>query len=138
MTKSKGVGRGGVRKGAGRLPDVAKIDWDAVGRAYFTGTESLEEILSKFGVRYGDLLAYGANNHWMQRRPTRPHPDDLGSLASALAMAAYSVEHTPNRTRRFVAAMVALDEDDINIADALNLDVEVLRREFKKELAARW
>jgi hypothetical protein len=138
MTKSKGVGRGGVRKGAGRLPDVAKTDWDAVGRAYYTGTEGLEAICNKFGIGYGDLLVHSASAHWMQRRPTRAHPDDLGSLANYLALAMYSADQTPDRARRFVAAMVALDENEIEIADALNVAFETLRREFKKELGARW
>jgi hypothetical protein len=44
MTKSKGVGRGGARKGAGRRLDVAKVDWDAIVRAYFAGRDTIEEI----------------------------------------------------------------------------------------------
>jgi hypothetical protein len=138
MTKSKGVGRGGVRPGAGRRPRVSTVDWDAVGRAYYTGTETIEAICNKFDVGYGDLLAHAAANHWMLRRPTRSHPDDLGGLASALAVAMWSVDHTPDRSRRFVAAMVALNEDVIDIAEALNIAVEVLQRDFKKELGARW
>jgi hypothetical protein len=64
------------------------------------------------------------------------HPDDLGSLASALAIAMWAVDHTASRARRFVAAMVALGEHEIEIAQALNIPVEALRREFGKELAA--
>jgi hypothetical protein len=37
MTKSKGIGRGGVRKGSGRRPAISKVDWEALGRAYFSG-----------------------------------------------------------------------------------------------------
>jgi hypothetical protein len=136
MTKSTGIGRGGARKGAGRRSAAASVDWDELGRAYFTGTQSLDGILARFGVSYGDLLAHGAASHWMQRRPTRAHPDDLGSLASALAIAMWEVDHTAGRARRFVAAMVALGEHEIEIAQALNIPVEVLRREFGKELAA--
>ena len=93
MTKSKGVGRGGVRAGAGRPPKA--VDWDAVGRAYYTGTESLDHVCAAHGVNYGDLLAYGANNHWLQRRPTKAHPDDLGGLASALALAMWPLNWSP-------------------------------------------
>jgi hypothetical protein len=74
----------------------------------------------------------------MQRRPTHSHPDDLGDLAGSLALAMWSVNHTPDRARRFVAAMVALNESDIEIAAALNVPVELLQREFKKDLLARW
>ena len=136
MTKSKGVGRGGVRDGAGRRPRVSTVDWDAVGRAYYTGTESLDVICAKFGVEYGDLLAYAASNHWLQRRPTKSHPDDLGGLASALALAMWTVELKPDRANRFVAAMVALGEDRIEIAEALKISVDQLSRDFRKELAA--
>jgi hypothetical protein len=135
MTKSKGVGRGGVRKGAGRRPDVAKVDWDAVGRAYFTGTQTLNEICASFGVSHGDLLAYGANNHWLQHRPTKSHPDDVGDLASALAHEMFSVEGVANRAPRFVAAMVALGAREADIAEVLRIGVQSLRDEFAKQLA---
>lgn len=136
MTKSKGVGRGGIRTGAGRRPRVSTVDWDAVGRAYYTGTESLDDICSSHGVTYGDLLAYGATNNWLQRRPTRAHPDDLGGLASALALAMWSIELKPDRASRFVAAMTILGEDEIDIAEALKISVDQLARDFRKELAA--
>jgi hypothetical protein len=138
MTKSKGVGRGGVRAGAGRRPKTSTVDWDAIGRAYYTGNESIEDICKKFDIGYGDLLAHAAGSHWMMRRPTRSHPDDLGSLASSLAAAMWSVDHKPDRSKRFVAAMVALDEHEIEIAEALNIPLETLQRDFKKELGARW
>jgi hypothetical protein len=70
----------------------------------------------------------------MQRRPKREHPDDLGGLASALAIAMRAVDHTDNWGRRFVAAMVALGEDEIEIAEALDISVDVLQVQFKKEL----
>jgi hypothetical protein len=133
MTKSKGLGRGGTRPGAGRPPKP--VNWDAVGRAYYTGTANLDDVCAEHGVTYGDLLAYGANNNWLQRRPTKAHPDDLGGLASALALAMWSVELKPDRASRFVAAMTILGERDIDIAEALNISVEQLKREFRKELA---
>src|SRR2546429_9274453 len=100
--KSNNQKRGGKRPGAGRPrgsvgPDEArKIDWDAIGRAYFTGSQKLDDICAEFGVTYGDLLAYGAQNHWLQRRPTISHPDDVGDLASALAEAMFSVDGVAN------------------------------------------
>jgi hypothetical protein len=137
MTKSKGIGRGGVRQGAGRRPRVSTVDWDAVGRAFFTGNESLDEICASFGVTYGDLLAYGAQNHWLQRRPPRPHPDDVGDLASALALEMFSVEGVANRAPRFVAAMVALGARETDIAEVLKIGLPTLKAEFSKELNRR-
>src|SRR3954447_1577345 len=134
MTKSKGVGRGGVRQGAGRRPRVSTVDWDAVGRAYFTGNQTLDEICASFGVTYGDLLAFGAQNHRLQRRPTRPHPDDVGDLASALALEMFSVGKVADRARRFVAAMAALGARDTDIAEVLQIGLQALKAEFGKEL----
>jgi hypothetical protein len=140
MTKSKGVGRGGVRPGAGRRPRVSTVDWGAVGRAYYTGSETIEAICNKFGVGYGDLLAHAAKSHWMLRRPTRSHPDDLGDLAGALALAMYSGDDSAKKTQqRFVAAMVALNERECDIAEALQMDLLDLKASFAKQLAGtRW
>jgi hypothetical protein len=133
MTKSKGVGRGGVRRGAGRRPDVAKVDWDAVGRAYFSGTATVDDICASFGLGYGDLLAYAANRKWCRPSP-KPHPDDIGELGSALAFAMFSVK-TANRIRCFVAAMAKLETNVSEIADVLQVSTSALRAEFPKELA---
>jgi hypothetical protein len=135
MTKSKGVGRGGVRPGAGRRPRVSTVDWDAVGRAYYTGNETIEAICNKFGIGYGDLLAHGANSHWMLRRPSRSHPDDLGDLAGALASEMYSADDGEVQRRRFVAAMVALNARECDIAEVLQMDLADLKKRFPKQLA---
>jgi hypothetical protein len=137
MTKSKGVGRGGVRKGAGRRPDVAKVDWDAIARAYFAGSDTVEEICQSFGVGYGDLLAYAAHNQWVTPRPAGQHLEDLGDMASALAWALLDQrdETVANRTRRFVGAMVKLEVRVGDIADVLRVSEKSLRSEFPKELA---
>jgi hypothetical protein len=137
MTKSKGLGRGGVRQGAGRRPRISTVDWDAVGRAYFTGNQSLEEICGSYGVSHGDLLAYGAQNHWLARRPRSSHPDDVGDLASALALEMFSVEGVANRAPRFVAAMVALGARETDIAEVLQIGLAALKSEFSKELNRR-
>jgi hypothetical protein len=136
MTKSKGVGRGGARKGAGRRPDVAKVDWDAVARAYFAGTDPIEKICETFGVSYGELLSYAAHNHWVMPRPAGRHLEDLGDMASALAWALLDEkdEKVANRTRRFVGAMVKLEVRAGDIADVLHVSEEALRAEFSKEL----
>jgi hypothetical protein len=135
VTKSKGTGRGGFRPGAGRKPRIDSINWDKVGKAYYTGTnQTLDEILAAFGATYGDLLVHATRSHWLSRRPTKPHPDDLGSLASALAMEMYSVQGVVNRAPRFVAAMVALGARDIDIAEALEIGLTALKVEFSREL----
>ena len=139
MTKSKGVGRGGVRPGAGRRPRVSTVDWDAVGCAYYTGTETIEAICDKFGIGYGDLLAHGASSHWMLRRPTRSHPDDLGDLAGALAKEIYALDNGTANRQRFVAAMVALNARECDIAEVLGVDVPELKEQFAKQLVVtRW
>lgn len=139
MTKSKGVGRGGVRPGAGRRPKVADVDWDAVGRAYYTGTEAVQDIVEKFGVSYGDLLAHAAGSRWLLRKPTLSHPDDLGDLAAALAHEMWSTDVNDAQRRRFVAAMVALNAREDDIADVLQMNLDALKRDFAKQLAVtRW
>ncbi|MFB9262275.1 hypothetical protein ACFFWD_03685 [Bradyrhizobium erythrophlei] len=137
MTKSKGLGRGGTRVGAGRKPSAAKVDWDAVARAYFAGRGTVDEICQQFGVSYGDLLAYAAHNHWITPRPFGRHLEDLGDMASALAWALLDErnESTAHRTRRFVGAMVKLEVRVSHIADVLHVSEEALRAEFPKELA---
>jgi hypothetical protein len=133
MTKSKGIGRGGVRKGSGRRPDVAKVDWEALGRAYFSGKDTIEDICASFGVGYGDLLAYAAGHHWLLRPSPHRHPEDPGDLGSALALEMYSVD-VNSRGPRFVAAMVMLGAREVDIAAPLNIPVEQLRAQFAKEL----
>jgi hypothetical protein len=133
MTKSKGIGRGGVRKGSGRRPAIAKVDWEALGRAYFSGKDTIENVCRSFGVTYGELLAYAVGHHWVLHPSPSRHPDDPGDLGSALAIEMYSVD-VNNRARRFVAAMVKLGADEADIADPLNIPVETLRRQFAREL----
>jgi len=137
MTKSKGVGRGGARKGAGRRPDAAKANWDAIARAFFAGSDTIDKICEKFGTSYGELLAYAAQNHWVTPRPAGQHLGDLGDMASALAWALLDErdETVANRTRRFVAAMVALRVRAYDIADVLRVSERSLRAEFANELA---
>ena len=138
MTKSKGVGRGGVRTGAGRKPRAAKADWDAIARVYFAGTDTVDKICQTFGVSFGDLLAYAAANHWVPPRAGgRRNPEDLGDMASALAWALIDErdESIAHRTRRFVGAMVKLEVSAEDIADVLHVSEKALRAEFPKELA---
>ena len=134
MTKSKGVGRGGVRSGAGRAPKVAKVDWDAIGLAYFTTNKPIEDICAEHGLAYGDLLAYSISNHWVARPVKRP-AHDLGDLSSALAMELWGQCRVGDRARRFVAAMVALNARLDDIAAPLQISVGDLKKEFSKELA---
>jgi hypothetical protein len=68
VTKSKGVGRGGVRTGSGRKSKAAKADWDTIAREYFAGRGTIDDICERFGVSHGDLLAYAASNNWVTPR----------------------------------------------------------------------
>jgi hypothetical protein len=113
------------------------VDWDAVARDYFTGNESIDEICERHGVGHGDLLAYAASRDWTPRRPTRPHPDDLGTLASALALAMFSVRGAEHRRRCFVAAMTSLDAKVGEVAEVLGLSEANVRKEFSRELGVR-
>jgi hypothetical protein len=117
---------------------VAKVDWDAVARAYFAGaTITVDEICEKFGVTHGDLLAYASKNNWVTPRPVGQHLEDLGDMASALAWALLdeTSETVANRTRRFVKAMVSLEVRVSHIAEVLRVSAVSLRAEFPKELA---
>jgi hypothetical protein len=148
--KSNNQKRGGKRPGAGRprgsvgpdearngssgrRPNAAEADWEAVGRAYFTGTDTIEDICSSFGLTYGDLLAHAAGRHWIRPSP-KPHPDDIGELASALALAMFSVDGVSNRARCFVAAMVKLEATVADIADVLRVSKSSLQADFAREL----
>jgi hypothetical protein len=144
-TKSNNQKRGGKRPGAGRprgsvgsdearIGSSRQIDWDAIGRTYFTGTCSVEDVCASFGVSYGDLLAYATDHGWIHR-PPKPHPGDLGELASALALTMFSVDGVANRARRFVAAMVILGAPPSDIAEVLHISKPALQAEFSKELA---
>jgi hypothetical protein len=134
MKESK-RGRGGLRKGAGRKPKVAKTDWNAVGQAYFSGREHPHEVCVRFGVTFGDLLAYAAARGWVWPAPDG-HPDDMGELGSALAVAMFGVAGgVRQRARSFVAAMAKLNAHVPDIAAALHVSESDLRAEFPKELA---
>jgi hypothetical protein len=137
MTKSKGVGRGGVRRGAGRKPESARPDWDAIAKAYFSGRGTVDEICEVFGVRLGDILAYATANQWVTPRPAGRVAEDLGDMASALAWALLDErdESIAHRTRRFVRGMVGLEVRATDIADVLHVSERSLRAEFPKELA---
>jgi hypothetical protein len=135
MTKSKGVGRGGVRKGAGRKSAEAKVDWDAVARAYFTGTETHDDLLERFGVSPGALLAYAATRQWIWR-PERRHVDDVGEMASELAVRMWEIDGVTNRAKRFVAAMTALGVEPEHIAPSLGISERSLKADFARELRA--
>jgi hypothetical protein len=138
MTKSKGVGRGGIRPNSGRKSKAAKADWDAIARAYFAGSDPIEEICGKFGVGYGDLLSFAASNHWVMPRPVGQHFEDLGDMASALAWALLDKtdETVTHRSRRFVGAMLKLEVSAKDIADVLRVSEESFRSEFAKQIAA--
>lgn len=135
MTQSKGKGRGGARKGAGRKRKSATTDWNEIGRAYFVGREHAHVICAKFNVSHADLLAYAAARGWIWPSPDG-HPDDFGELGSALAVAMFDVNGgVQERARCFVRAMVALGAGVRDIADALHVTGDALRTEFAKELA---
>jgi hypothetical protein len=110
------------------------LDWEALGRAYFSGKDTIEDICASFGVGYGDLLSYAVSNHWV-RPSSKRHPEDPGDLGSALALEMYSIDGVTNRARRFVAAMVKLGAHESDIAAPLNISKEALQAEFSKELA---
>jgi hypothetical protein len=94
----------------------------------------LRRFAKRFGLRYGDLLAYAASNHWV-RGPVKRHAEDLGDLASALALQMFGSSPLRDRSKRFVAAMVALGAQLSDIADPLQVSEDDLKREFARELA---
>lgn len=133
MTKSKGVGRGGLRKGAGRKATASKVDWDAVARGYFAGNEPLDDMLDRHGVSHGMLLAYATANQWV--RPRRRHADDICELASELAVRMWEIDGVTNRAKRFVAAMTVLGVEPEHIAPSLGISEGSLRADFARELS---
>ena len=134
MTKSKGVGRGGVRSGAGRASKAAKVDWDAVGRAYFNGKEALDDTLDRLGLSHGMLLAYATAHHWIKPR-AQQHPDAVDEMASELAVRMWEIDGVTKRAKCFVAAMTVLGVTPEHIAPSLGISEKSLRSEFAKELS---
>lgn len=120
--------------GAGRRPKALTVNWDELARTYYSGNTPLDAVCSAFGVSHADLLAYGAQRHWLARPPRSPHPDDLGDLASALAHEMFGIEKVADRAPRFVAAMVALGARDVDIAEALQIGLAALKSEFATQL----
>jgi hypothetical protein len=60
------------------------VDWDRLARAYFAGSESIDDICEAHGVSFGHLLAYAASRHWARR----PHKPREMKVANAAAMQA--------------------------------------------------
>jgi DNA-binding NarL/FixJ family response regulator len=111
-----------------------RIDWDAVATRYFKTEDSVRAIARSFGVSDAAVRRHATENGWV-RRPVVDHPEDIGRLASSLALAMISIDGVTNRARRFVAAMAKLGASAEEIADSLEISEKSLRSDFQRELS---
>jgi hypothetical protein len=127
--------RGGKRPGAGRPRQARSINWNGIAARFFQTSDPIGEICAAFGIAEQDLLAHAKRHGWV-RRPEKQHPEDVGRLASSLALAMISVDGVAKRAKCFVAAMVKLEAPIIEIAEALEASESAVRAEFASELRA--
>ena len=108
------------------------VDWTGVSDRYFKTEDSVRAIARKFGVSEAAVRKHATERGWV--RPSKASPEDVGRLASSLALAMISIDGVSNRAKRFVAAMVKLDARPVDIADGLEISENALRAEFANEM----
>jgi hypothetical protein len=109
------------------------IDWTGVSDQYFKSDKSLRSIAREFGITDTAIRKHAADRGWV--RPDKAGgTEDIGRLASSLALAMISIDGVSNRSKRFVSAMVKLNAGPVEIADGLEISEAALRAEFANEL----
>jgi hypothetical protein len=108
------------------------VDWAGVSKRYFTTDESVRAIAREFGITEAAIRKHATERGWI--RPSKASPEDVGRLASSLALAMISIDGVSRRAKCFVGAMVKLDAQPVDIADGLEISEQALRVEFANEL----
>jgi hypothetical protein len=108
------------------------VDWAGVSDRYFKTDDSVRSIARTFGITEAAIRKHAAERGWV--RPSKASSDDIGRLASSLALAMISIDGVSKRAKCFVSAMVKLDARSVDIADGLEISEDALRREFASEL----
>jgi hypothetical protein len=108
------------------------VDWAKVSDRYFKSGDSVRAIARDFGITEAAIRKHAIERGWI--RPSKASPEDVGRLASSLALAMISIDGVTKRAKCFVAAMVKLDARPVDIADGLEISETALRSEFANEL----
>jgi hypothetical protein len=108
------------------------VDWASISDRYFKTDDSVRAIARAFGITEAAIRKHAIESGWV--RPSKASAEDIGRLASSLALAMISIDGVSNRAKRFVAAMVKLDARPVDIADGLEISETALRSEFANEL----
>jgi hypothetical protein len=108
------------------------VDWARISDRYFKTDDSVRSIAREFGITDAAIRKHAIERGWV--RPSKASPEDIGRLASSLALAMISIDGVNKRAKCFVAAMVKLDARQVDIADGLEISEEALRAEFASEL----
>jgi hypothetical protein len=126
-----------AEKGFGAMSNTHRkprsINWAGISDSYFKTDHSLRSIAREFGVTEAAIRKHATQHGWV--RPDKvAGAEDIGRLASSLALAMISIDGVSNRAKRFVAAMVKLDARPVDIADGLEISEDALRAEFANEM----
>jgi transposase-like protein len=108
------------------------VDWAGISDRYFKTDDSVRAIARAFGITDAAIRKHAAERGWV--RPAKASTEDIGRLASSLALAMISIDGVSKRAKCFVAAMVKLDARPVDIADGLEISETALRAEFANEL----
>jgi hypothetical protein len=117
-----------------KLHDVTKpaADWAAISVEFHRPDVSIRAIARPHGISDAAIRKHAKRHRW--RRPGVPHDPGVGHLAKVLADSLASIDGVFERSRLFVAAMVALKVDRADIAAALAISETALQSEFGCEL----
>jgi hypothetical protein len=115
--------------------DHGRIDWAAIARDYFAAAKSIRAIArDRGGVTEAAIRKHAKRHKWIRPDPSSPQP--LESLFRALSAQLASRDGVTERSRCFVAAMVALRAPRADIAAALAISERALVAEFADLLTA--
>jgi hypothetical protein len=114
------------------IKSTRSTDWTAISERYFKTDESLRAIARGFGITEAAIRRHATDRGWV--RPTKSSIEDVGRLASALALSMISVDGVAKRAKCFIAAMVKLGAPVSEMADALEVSEAAVRAEFANEL----
>ena len=114
--------------------DVTKptADWASISVEFHRPNVSIRAIARAHGISEAAIRKHAKRHRW--RRPGAPHDPGVGHLAKILADSLAAIDGVLERSRLFVAAMVALKVDPADIAAAFAISETALQSEFGREL----
>jgi len=107
-------------------------DWAAISIEFHRLGVSIRALARAHGISEAAIRKHAKRHRW--RRPGAPHDPGVGHLAKILADSLAAIDGVLERSRLFVAAMVALKVDPADIAAAFAISETALQSEFGREL----